>query len=166
MGRGGIHNVLFVCTGNSARSVMAEAILNKIGGGRFRAYSAGSHPTGVVNPYTIELLKKQGHPVDQLGSKSWSVFEKPGSPRMDLIITVCDNAAGEACPVWPGRPVTAHWGFEDPAALGGAHDEKVAKFNEVYRQIMTRVRMLVDLPIDRLDHSALETELRSIGKSA
>ena len=166
MTRGRVHNVLFLCTGNSARSVMAEAILNEIGGGRFRAYSAGSLPTGVVNPYTIELLKKQGHPVDQLSSKSWSVFEKPGSPRMDLIITVCDNAAGEVCPVWPGRPVTAHWGFEDPAAFSGTHDAKAAKFNEIYRQIMTQVRLLVDLPIDRLDHAALEAELRSIGKHA
>src|SRR5688572_18324962 len=122
---------------------MAEAILNRIGGGRFRAYSAGSHPAGVVNPHTIELLKNQGHPVGELSSKSWSAFEKPESPVMDVIITVCDNAAGEACPVWPGRPVTAHWGFEDPAAFGGERDAKAAKFNEVYRQITTRVRLLV-----------------------
>ena len=159
------YNVLFLCTGNSARSVMAEAVLNRIGGERFKAYSAGSHPTGVVNPHTIELLKKQGHPVDELRSKSWSVFEKPDSLRMDMIITVCDNAAGEACPAWPGRPVTAHWGFEDPAAFAGTPDAKSAKFNEVYRQIMTRVRLLVSLPIEKLDHLALATELRSIGKS-
>jgi arsenate reductase len=160
------YNVLFLCTGNSARSVMAEALLNRLGGARFRAYSAGSHPTGVVNPYAVELLKNEGHPVDGLSSKSWSAFEKPESPGMDVIITVCDNAAGEVCPVWPGRPVTAHWGFEDPAAFSGAHDAKAAKFNEVYRQIATRVRVLMDLPIERLDPLALETELRSIGKMA
>jgi arsenate reductase len=159
------YNVLFLCTGNSARSVMAEVALNRIGGGRFKAYSAGSHPTGVVNPYAIELLKEQGHSVAHLGSKSWSFFEKPESPRMDMIITVCDNAAGEVCPLWPGRPVTAHWGFEDPAAFSGAPEAKSAKFNEVYRQIMTRLRLLVSLPIEKLDHVALETELRSIGKS-
>jgi len=159
------YNVLFLCTGNSARSVMAESILNKIGDGRFKAFSAGSHPAGSVNPYTIELLRKQGHPVDQLVSKSWSIFEKPDAPRMDMIITVCDNAAGEVCPVWPGRPVTAHWGFEDPAAFAGSHEAKGAKFYDIYRQIMTRVRLLVSLPVERLDHLALETELRSIGKS-
>ena len=162
---GKTYNVLFLCTGNSARSVMAEAILNEIGGGRFKAFSAGSLPTGVVNPYTIELLKKQGHPVDRLASKSWSVFEKPGSPRMDLVITVCDNAARETCPVWPGMPVTAHWGFEDPAACPGSHEAKEAKFNEVYRHIMTRVRQLASLPVERLDRLALEAELQSIGKS-
>jgi arsenate reductase len=160
------YNVLFLCTGNSARSVMAEAILNKIGGGRFKAFSAGSHPAGKVNPYTLELLKKQGHPVDQLASKSWSVFEKPDAPRMDMIITVCDNAAGEVCPVWPGKPVTAHWGFEDPAAFVGPDEAKRAGFHDIYRQITTRVRLLVSLPVERLEHLALETELRSIGKSA
>jgi len=163
---GKTYNILFLCTGNSARSVMAEAILNRIGGARFKAYSAGSHPTGTVNPYTIDLLKNQGHPVDELSSKSWSVFEKPESLGMDAIITVCDNAAAEVCPVWPGRPVTAHWGFEDPAAFSGAPDAKAAKFDEVYRQIAARVRLLVDLPIERLDRRALETELRSIGKTA
>lgn len=159
------YNVLFLCTGNSARSVIAEAILNRIGRGRFRAFSAGSHPAGAVNPFTIELLRKQGHPVDQLSSKSWSVFEQPESPRMDMIITVCDKAAGEVCPIWPGRPVTAHWGFEDPAAFPGPPEGKAAKFAEVYRQIMTRMRLLVGLRIGHLDRQALETELRSIGKS-
>ena len=159
------YNVLFLCTGNSARSVMAESILNKIGGGRFKAFSAGSHPAGKVNPYTIELLKKQGHPVDQLDSKSWSVFEKAESPRMDVIITVCDSAAGEVCPIWPGRPVTAHWGFEDPAAFAGSHEAKSAKFYDIYRQIMTRIRLLASLPVERLDHFTLETELRSMDKS-
>jgi arsenate reductase len=161
---GKIYNVLFLCTGNSARSVMAEAILNRVGGGRFKGFSAGSHPAGQVNPYTIELLRKHGHPVDQLTSKSWSEFESPDSPRMDMIITVCDNAAGEVCPVWPGRPVTAHWGFEDPAAFEGPHDAKSAKFYSIYREIMTRVRLLVSLPVERLERLALETELRDIGK--
>jgi arsenate reductase len=160
-----IYNVLFLCTGNSARSVMAEAILNSIGRGHFKAYSAGSHPAGAVNPRTIELLKKRGHPIDKLSSKSWSVFEKPDSPRMDMIITVCDKAAGEVCPVWPGKPVTAHWGFEDPSAFLGSPEKTAAKFEEVYRQIMTRVRLLVNLRIDQLDHLALQTELRAIGKS-
>lgn len=159
------YNVLFLCTGNSARSVMAESILNKVGAGRFKAFSAGSHPTGKVNPFTVELLKKQGHPVDHLSSKSWSAFEKRDSPRMDMIITVCDNAAGEVCPVWPGKPVTAHWGFEDPAAFDGPHEAKNAKFQDIYRQIMTRIRLLVSLPVERLDHLALEMQLGSIGKT-
>jgi len=162
---GGTSNVLFLCTGNSARSVMAESILNRIGSGRFKAFSAGSHPAGAVNPYTIELLKKHGHPVDQLGSKSWGSFEGTDSPRMDMIITVCDKAAGEVCPIWPGRPVTAHWGFEDPAAFMGPPERKAAKFEEVYRQIMTRMRQLVNLRVEQLDRLALETALRSIGKS-
>lgn len=143
---------------------MAESILNKIGGGRFQAFSAGSHPTGKVNPFTTELLRKNGHPVDHLTSKSWTAFEGPTAPRMDMIITVCDNAAGEACPVWPGKPLTAHWGFEDPAGFEGPDDGKRAKFHEIYRQIMTRVRLLVSLPVERLDHLALETQLRAIGK--
>lgn len=162
---GRTYHVLFLCTGNSARSVMAEAILNRIGGGRFKAFSAGSHPAGKVNPNTLELLKQQGHPVDHLASKSWSVFEKPEAPRMDMIITVCDNAAGEVCPVWPGRPVTAHWGFEDPAAFLGPADVTRAKFHEIYRHIMTRVRLLVSLRVEHLDHLALESQLRAIGKS-
>lgn len=159
------YNVLFLCTGNSARSVMAEAILNTIGNGRFSAFSAGSHPAGKVNPFTIELLKQQGHPVDHLASKGWSIFERPDSPRMDVIITVCDNAAGEVCPVWPGKPATAHWGFEDPAAYDGPQVAKRAKFLDIYRQIMARMRFLVSLPVDRLDHLALETQLRSIGRA-
>ena len=160
-----VYNVLFLCTGNSARSVMAESILNRIGAGRFRAFSAGSHPAGKVNPNTIELLRQQGHPVDQLSSKSWSVFEGQDEPRMDMIITVCDNAAGEVCPAWPGRPVTAHWGFEDPAAFMGSPQKTRAKFYDVYRQITTRVRLLVSLRLDQLDHLALETQLRNIAKN-
>jgi arsenate reductase len=161
-----IYNVLFLCTGNSARSVMAESILNELGKGRFKAFSAGSHPAGQVNPYTIEQLKKQGHPVAHLSSKSWSVFEKPDAPRMDMIITVCDNAAGEVCPVWPGKPVTAHWGFEDPAAFDGPSEARRAKFHAIYLEIAARVRLLVNLPLERLDHLALQGQLRSVGKSA
>jgi arsenate reductase len=159
------YNVLFLCTANSARSVMAEAILNRIGGGRFKAYSAGSRPAGAINPHTIQLLKQQGHSIEGLSSKSWSVFEKPDTPRMDIIITVCDNAAGETCPVWPGRPVTAHWGFEDPAAFLGSAEATRAKFHDVYRQIMTRIRLLVSLRIEQLDHLALEAQLRNIAKT-
>jgi arsenate reductase len=159
------YSVLFLCTGNSARSIMAEAILARIGRDRFEAYSAGSHPAGAVNPLTIEVLQKQGHPVGRLASKSWSIFEGPEAPRMDMIITVCDKAAGEVCPVWPGRPVTAHWGFEDPAAFLGSPKAKAGKFEEVYRQIMTRMRLLVTLRVDQLDHLALQTELRAIGKT-
>ncbi len=159
------YNVLFLCTGNSARSVMSEAILNSIGRGRFKAYSAGSHPAGKVNPHTIDVLKKRGHPVDQLSSKSWDVFEKSGAPKMDMIITVCDKAAGETCPVWPGKPVTAHWGLEDPAAFLGSPEKTAAKFEEVYRQIMTRMRLLVNLRVDHLDHLSLRTELQAIGKT-
>ena len=159
------YNVLFLCTGNSARSVMAEAILNRIGQGRFRAFSAGSRPAGKINPYTIELLKTQGYLTDDFRSKSWSEFESSQAPRMDMIITVCDNAAGEVCPVWPGRPVTAHWGFEDPAAFVGTPEKTRAKFHDVYRQIMNRARILVNLRIDQLDHLALQTQLREIGKT-
>ena|SRR5258706_7660662 len=159
------YNVLFLCTGNSARSVMAEAILNQVGGGRFKAYSAGSHPTGKVNPYTIELLKARRHPVDTLRSKAWDEFGRPGAPEMDFVITVCDQAAGEVCPVWPGHPITAHWGFDDPAAFQGNDDEKRAKFRDVYQHVMTRVRLLVNLPLSSLDRLASEHKLRAIGHS-
>lgn len=160
-----IYNVLFLCTGNSARSVMAEVLLNKLGAERFRAFSAGSRPAGKVNPYTIELLERKGHPVAGLSSKSWDAFSRPEAPHMDMIITVCDNAAGEACPVWPGKPVTAHWGFEDPAAFEGSHEAKSAKFNQIYVEIMARVRLLVNVPVERLDRMAIQAQLRSIGKS-
>lgn len=162
MGR--VYNVLFLCTGNSARSVMAEAILNKIGRGRFKAYSAGSHPAGRVNPYTIELLKKNRHPVDALRSKAWDEFAQPDAPALDLVITVCDQAAGETCPVWPGHPITAHWGFEDPAAFKGTDEEKRTKFKEVYQQIMTRARLLVSLPLTSLERRASVRKVRAIGR--
>ena len=154
--------VLFVCTGNSARSVMAEAALNRLGAGRFEAHSAGSTPAGRVNPFTIELLKKHGYPVDHLRSKSWDEFAGPGAPRMDAIITVCDNAAGEVCPVWPGHPTTAHWGFEDPAAFQGSDDGKRRTFERIYQQIVARVQELVALPLDKLDEAS-RGKLRSSG---
>ena len=162
---GPVYNVLFLCTGNSARSVMAEAILNKIGRNRFKAYSAGSHPAGKINPFTIELLRKNGHSIDNLRSKAWDEFAEPSAPAMDLVITVCDQAAGETCPIWPGHPITAHWGFEDPAAFKGTDDEKRAKFKEIYQQIVTRARLLVNLPLSSLDRLATEQKVRAIGQA-
>ena len=159
-----VYNVLFLCTGNSARSVMAEAILNRIGRGRFKAYSAGSHPAGRVNPFTIELLQKNRHSVEGLRSKAWDEFAKSDAPAMDLVITVCDAAAGETCPIWPGHPITAHWGFEDPAAFEGTDAEKRAKFKEVYQQILTRARLLVNLPLTSLERRASERKVRAIGR--
>lgn len=144
---------------------MAEAALNRLGRGRFEAYSAGSMPTGRVNPFTIELLEKHGYPVDRLRSKSWDEFAQPGAPDMDLIITVCDNAAGEMCPVWPGRPAGAHWGFEDPAAYSGPDDEKRQRFEAVYRQIYVRMEQLAALPAEVLQGGAIAEKLKSLEKS-
>ena len=158
------YNVLFLCTGNSARSVMAEVLLNQLGQGRFRAFSAGSHPTGMVNPFTLELLQANGHATESLRSKSWDEFAAAGAPRMDFIITVCDNAAGEVCPVWPGQPVSAHWGFEDPAAAQGSDEAKRAKFAEVYGKIARRVRLLRSLPLDTLDPMTWKKQLQDIGR--
>jgi len=159
------YNVLFLCTGNSARSVMAEALLNDLGEGCFRAYSAGSHPAGEVNPFTLELLRKSLHPVEGLRSNSWDEFAAPGAPRMDFVITVCDNAAGEVCPVWPGQPVSAHGGFEDPAAFQGPDEDKRRQFLKIYQQIATRIRLLINLPLEKLDRLALERQMRELGKS-
>ncbi len=156
--------VLFLCTGNSARSILAEAILNHRGGGRFIACSAGSHPTGRVNPGALELLQRLGLPTDGLRSKSWDEFASPVAPALDYIITVCDNAAGEACPVWPGRPVTAHWGVPDPAAVG----DPVARaraFEEAYRVLGRRIDLFTSLPLATLDAPALRNRLRAIGRS-
>ena len=157
------YRVLFLCTGNSARSVMAEAALNRLGAGRFEAYSAGSMPAGRVNPFTIELLRRHSFDVDRLRSKSWDEFAGPAAPRMDLIITVCDNAAGEACPVWPGHPAGAHWGFEDPAAFEGPDEEKRKRFELVYRQIYTRMEQLAALPVEKLEAAVLHQRLESLG---
>lgn len=159
------YNVLFLCTANSARSIMAEGLVNKLGQGRFRGFSAGSHPGGKVNPFAIEMLQRANCPVDELRSKDWDEFAKPDSPKMDIIITVCDNAAGEVCPVWPGHPATAHWGYPDPAAQEGSDEQKREAFARVFEQIRFRIQMLVNLPVEKLDRLALSAELKSIAKS-
>ena len=158
-------NVLFLCTGNSARSILAETYLNSIAGDRFRAHSAGSHPTGVVNPYAIELLRKNGLPTDNLRSKSWSEYAAKGAPPLHFVFTVCDNAAGEACPVWPGQPITAHWGVEDPAAVIGTEDQKRAAFLKAFTQLATRIRLFVNIPIERLEAHAIKHEVDAIGRT-
>jgi protein-tyrosine-phosphatase len=157
-------NVLFLCTGNSARSVMAEAILNKVGQGKFRAYSAGSQPKGRVHPQTLRLLTGLGYDVSQLRSKSWEEFAKPGAPPLDFIFTVCDNAAGEACPVWPGKPATAHWGIADPAEATGTEAEMGAAFAEAHRMLAQRIGAFAALPLASLDAMSLQTKLREIGR--
>ena len=155
-------NVLFLCTGNSARSVMAEALLNTLGAGRFKAYSAGSTPAGRVNPFTVELLVRRGHPVQGMRSKSWDEFAAAGAPAVDIVITVCDNAAGEVCPVWPGRPANAHWGFEDPAAFEGTDEAKRIKFEAIYEQIRQGIERFVALPLETLDRAGVAAELKAI----
>ena len=157
------YNVLFLCTGNSARSIMAEAILAREGRGRFRAFSAGSFPADGVNPYALDLLKQFNHPTADLRCKSWDAFGEPEAPKMDFVFTVCDKAAGEVCPVWPGRPVSAHWPFEDPAAFEGSEAEKRAFFSRVYGQIANCIGIFVNLPIDSLDRLSLETRLDEVG---
>jgi arsenate reductase (thioredoxin) len=160
-----VYNVLFLCTGNTARSIMSEALLNSIGGGRFRAYSAGSYPKGAVHPMTLELLKNNNLPVSDLRSKSWDEFEKQDSPKMDFIFTVCDNAAGEVCPVWPGRPVSAHWGIPDPAAVGGSDDDRRRAFERAYSQLLRRLTLFVNLPFSSLDEQSLKKRLGEIGRT-
>jgi len=157
------YNVLFLCTGNSARSILAEAILNKEGRGRFRAYSAGSFPKGQVHPAALKLLEEMGHPTTGFRSKSWDEFALPGAPEFDFIITVCDNAAGEICPVWPGKPVTAHWGIEDPAAEEGEGQRQA--FWQAYQALKRRIDLLLALPIESLDELALTSRVRAIGKT-
>ncbi|MGJ7043783.1 protein-tyrosine-phosphatase [Shinella sp. BE166] len=157
------YNVLFLCTGNSARSIFAEAILNKEGGGRFKAFSAGSQPKGEVNPHALKELEALGYPSTGFSSKSWDVFAKPGAPQMDFIFTVCDSAAGEACPVWIGHPMTAHWGVEDPAAAVGSEVEIQRAFAQAARFLKNRIAAFVSLPLASIDHMALETKLRQIG---
>ncbi|WP_287955631.1 arsenate reductase ArsC [Achromobacter sp.] len=159
-----VYNVLFLCTGNSARSIMAEALLNSLGKGRFHAYSAGSHPGGQVNPFAIEKVQVLNYPIESLRSKSWDEFASPDAPQMDFIITVCDNAAGEVCPVWPGQPISAHWGFEDPAAALGTDDEKRRVFEKIFRQISARINIFANLPIAALDKAAIHRELQQIGE--
>jgi arsenate reductase len=157
------YNVLFLCTGNSARSILAEATLNHKGRGRFRAYSAGSFPTGKVNPGAIDLLKRLQIPVDGYRSKSWDEFAKPDAPEFDFIITVCDNAAGEVCPVWPGKPMTAHWGVPDPAHVEGVI-ERAQAFREAFRVLERRIDLFMALPISTLDRLALHQQVRDIGQ--
>jgi len=158
------YNILVLCTGNSARSIMAEALFNKLGKGRFKAYSAGSHPTGKVHPLAIEVVKSLGYPTDELRSKSWDEFALPDAPKMDFIFTVCDKAAGEACPVWLGKPITAHWGFEDPAAFQGTDEEKRHEFQKILRFMSNRVNLFTNLPLANLDNFTIKSELDNIGK--
>jgi arsenate reductase len=157
-------NVLFLCTGNSARSIMAEAILNKLGAGKFRAFSAGSQPKVRVHPETITLLKGLGYDTSPFRSKSWNEFAKPGATPLDFVFTVCDNAAGEACPVWPGQPMTAHWGIPDPADATGSPAEIALAFKEAYRMLFQRIGVFTALPFRSLDQLSLQTKLRDIGK--
>ena len=156
-------NVLFLCTGNSARSVLAEVLLKHLGRGRFNALSAGSHPNGRVNPLTIETLRGFGLPTEGLRSKSWDEFAKPGAPPIDFIFTVCDSAAGETCPIWPGKPVTAHWGVEDPAAVEGTEEQKRTAFRNAATVLRRRIELLLALPLDKLDAHARTAKLREIG---
>ena len=160
-----IYNVLFLCTGNSARSIMAEAILNRAGQGHFRAFSAGSHPKGKVNPRTLDLLRKFNYDVSQMRSKSWAEFARAGSPDLDFVFTVCDNAAGEACPLWPGQPITAHWGIPDPAAATGSEAEIALAFRDAYRMLERRIDLFLALPMHKLDRLVLTARLKEIGRS-
>ena len=161
---GEIYNVLFLCTGNSARSVIGEAILNKIGAGRFRAYSAGSQPKGQIHPETIKLLESLGYDTSGFRSKSWAEFARPSAPLFDFVFTVCDSAAAESCPIWPGRPMTAHWGIPDPAEATGTPAEIAMAFKEAYRLLNQRIAIFVALPIRSLDELALRNKLKDIGE--
>ena len=157
-------NVLFLCTGNSARSILAEAYLNSAGKGRFRAYSAGSKPGGRINPFALELLSKSGIEVADLRSKSWDEFAQAGAPKMDFVFTVCDNAAAEPCPYWPGQPMSAHWGVPDPVAVEGSDEDKRRAFRQALATLSARINLLINLPVDKLDRLALTKKLQEIGK--
>jgi arsenate reductase (thioredoxin) len=160
-----LYNVLFLCTGNSARSILAEAYLNNAGKGRFRAYSAGSQPAGKVNPFAVELLERNRLSTADLRSKNWEEFAQPGAPAIDLIFTVCDNAAGESCPVWPGHPITAHWGVADPAAAQGSDEDKRKAFRKAFSELSARINHLLALPIEKIDRHTLKAKLDAIGKN-
>jgi len=157
------YNVLFLCTGNSARSILAECVLNRLGRGQFRAFSAGSFPRGTVHPYALDLLRSQNHAVEGLRSKSWDEFALRGAPKLDFVFTVCDNAAGEMCPIWPGQPMTAHWGLPDPAAAEGSETEQRLAFAETMRMLHNRLGIFVNLPISSLDRLTLQKRLHAIG---
>jgi protein-tyrosine-phosphatase len=159
------YNVLFLCTGNSARSILAEAVLNRLGNGRFRAYSAGSFPKGEIHPLALELLRRQNYPIAELRSKSWDEFAAPGAPPLDFVFTVCDRAASEVCPIWPGQPMSAHWGLPDPAAVEGTEVEKHLAFADTLRQLERRIGIFVNLPLASLDRMALKRRLDDIGRN-
>jgi protein-tyrosine-phosphatase len=160
-----VYNVLFLCTGNSARSILAEAILNRVGQGRFRAFSAGSQPKGEVHPFALQLLKSANHDIAFARSKNWEEFAVPGAPEMHFVFTVCDNAANEACPVWPGQPMTAHWGVPDPAAAEGTEAERHLAFADTYRMLNNRISIFTSLPLASLDRLALQSRLDEIGRN-
>jgi protein-tyrosine-phosphatase len=160
------HNALFPCTGNSARGILAEAILNRLVQGRIRAHSAGSRPTGKVHPLAIEVLREHGHDVSRLRSKSWEEFEQPGAPTLDFIFTVCDSAAAEECPIWPRHPMTAHWGVVDPAAFDGSEDERLALFHRNYSELERRIEPFTEIPIEALNRPSLKTRMDEIGQIA
>lgn len=160
-----IWNVLFLCTGNSARSIMSEGILNHLGKGRFKAYSAGSHPSGKVRPEAVAQLERSGIATEGLRSKSWDEFSGPDAPQLDFVFTVCDNAANEVCPVWPGHPATAHWGVPDPAAVQGTPEEIARAFSDAFTVLERRIRLLLALPVTELERMELEQKLREIGRS-
>ena len=159
------YNVLFLCTGNSARSILAEALLNRLGGGRFRAFSAGSQPSGAVHPLTLKVLEGQGYDTAELRSKSWEEFARPDAPQMDFVFTVCDQTAGEVCPVWPGQPLTAHWGFADPVKVEGDEQHRLDAFGQVQHQIANRLRLFLSLPLAKLDRLAIKHEIDRIGRT-
>jgi protein-tyrosine-phosphatase len=159
------YNVLFLCTGNSARSILGEAILNKIGVGKFKAYSAGSAPRGEVNPHSIALLRRLGYPTEGLRAKSWDEFSRPGAPALDFVFTVCDNAAHEVCPIWPGQPMTAHWGIPDPAAAEGTKEEIAFAFRDAFLMLQRRIELFTNLPVQSLDRMSLQRRLDQIGRS-
>jgi arsenate reductase len=159
-----VYNVLFLCTGNSARSILAEAMLNHLGKGRFKAFSAGSHPKGEVHPFALELLQKNRLPVAEIRSKSWDEFARADAPQLDFVFTVCDSAAGETCPLWPGKPVTAHWGIEDPAAAEGSNEQKRRAFSTAFTLLQRRISLFTSLPFGKLDAIAIKRELDGIGR--
>ncbi|HVI28550.1 arsenate reductase ArsC [Hansschlegelia sp.] len=159
------YNVLFLCTGNSARSIIAECVMNRHGGERFNAYSAGSHPRGEVNPFALDLLRRMNFDVSQLRSKSWNEFARPGAPALDFVFTVCDDAAGEQCPFWPGQPMSAHWGMPDPAAVEGTDAQKALAFAETLRMLTNRISIFTSLPLKSIDKLSLQRRLTEIGKN-